>query len=323
MSDAQTWFDHNSFHHRDFADLEELCALRDAQGLKISVVIPTLNEERTIADVVRIVRTVLQERHPLVHELLVIDSGSTDQTRQRATEAGAKVHLASEILPELGDHPGKGENLWKALAVIEGDLVCFIDADIQNMHPRFVCGLIGPLLKHPEISYIKGFYERPMSSGTRILPNEGGRITELLVRPLFSIFYPELARFCQPLAGEYAARRELLEQLAFPNGYGVESAHLIDCLNLIGIDALAQCDLDERIHRNRSLQDLSITSHEILQAILPRLERDGHCAQLGALAENLFRVESTSGGYEITEKQVKVVERPSMKSILSARPIVD
>ena len=260
-----------SFHHHDFSDIPALVAEKEAAGLRISLCIPTLNEEGTIARVVSVLRGELLDKHAVLDELVVIDSGSTDRTRSLAAEAGAEVVLAEHILPFQGQRSGKGENLWKAVHHLSGDILCFVDGDIGNIHPRFVYGTVGPLIRHPEIDYVKGFYERPLLATEGVDPRGGGRVTEILVRPLLQRFCPELAGLHQPLAGEYAARRELLEIIPFPTGYGVETAHLLDVQRLRGIGAIAQTDLDERIHRNRSLAQLGRMSGEILDAFFSRL----------------------------------------------------
>lgn len=259
-----------SFHHRDFSDLPALVDAKRAAGLTVSLCIPTLNEEGTIARIVALLKHDLIERHPLLDELVVIDSGSSDRTRALAAEAGAEVILAADILPHHGHRCGKGENLWKAVHHLRGDILCFVDGDIGNIHPRFVYGTVGPLIHHEDIEYVKGFYERPLLAAEGVDPRGGGRVTEILVRPLFARFYPELAGLHQPLAGEYAARRSLLETLPFPTGYGVETSHLLDTLRSRGISTIAQTDLDERIHRNRSLAQLGRMSGEILDAFFTR-----------------------------------------------------
>ena len=245
-----------TFHHRDF-DLPTLRRLKDAQRSVVSCVIPTLNEAATVARVIGALR-----RCPLVDECIVVDSGSTDGTREVAEAAGATVHLAGDIRPELGPAAGKGENLWKALFVTRGDIVVYIDGDLRNAHPRFVSGLVGPLLTQPEVGYVKAFYERA---------GGGGRVTEILVRPLLRQFFPELAGVRQPLAGEYAARRSVLEQLPFPAGYSVETTHLIDYFRRFGTRGLAQTDLGRRVHRTRPLAELGAMSEEILRSFLTRL----------------------------------------------------
>jgi glucosyl-3-phosphoglycerate synthase len=259
-----------SFHHTEFSDLAALVSEKEATGVSVSLCIPTLNEEGTIARIVETLRHRLIDEYPLLDEVVVIDSDSSDRTRTLAAEAGAEVVMASDILPFHGKRKGKGENLWKAVHHCRGDIICFVDGDIGNIHPRFVYGTIGPLIRHSRISYVKGFYERPLLASEGVDPRGGGRVTELLVRPLFSRFCPELASLHQPLAGEYAARRSVLEAIPFPIGYGVETSHLIDVWREFGIDSIAQTDLDERIHRNRSLADLGRMSGEILDAFFTR-----------------------------------------------------
>lgn len=261
------------FHHSGFEDAGALAVLKNHQ--RISVCIPTLNEAETIGIIVETIREYLMERVPLVDEILVIDSDSLDETRTIAARAGARVFRSSEIAPELGSLPGKGENLWKALHAATGDLICYIDGDIANFHPGFVTGLIGPLLTDSEIDYVKAYYERPLAQGDELHSTGGGRVSEILVRPLISMFYPELTQILQPLSGEYAARRSLLETLEFPTGYGVEIAHLIDLARDGKLHRVAQTDLVRRIHRNRDDGDLGDTAFAILRVMLRRLERDG------------------------------------------------
>ncbi len=261
------------FHHSQFVDTEALVAIKSGQ--RVSVCIPTLNEAETIGSIVATIRTDLMERVPLVDEILVIDSDSEDRTREVAEVAGARVFPSSALAPETGSHTGKGENLWKALHACTGDIICYLDGDIANFHPGFVTGLIGPLLTDPEIDYVKAYYERPLSNGDAVHANGGGRVSEILVRPFISMFYPELSGILQPLSGEYAARRGLLESLPFPTGYGVEIAHLIDLARAGLLGRIAQTDLVKRVHRNRDEGELGDTAFAILRVILRRLERDG------------------------------------------------
>lgn len=265
----------NVFHHSAFADLPALAARKHALHQRITVCIPTLNEAETIGAIVESIRRALMDGHGLVDELLVIDSGSSDDTCKIAQDAGAHVYLASSIAPEHGHHCGKGENLWKSLHVATGDVICFIDGDLRDFEAGFVSALIGPLLEHPQLQYVKAFYERPLLGGESVLEGAGGRVSEILIKPLFSLFYPELACFIQPLAGEYAARKSLLEKLHFPTGYGIETAHLIDVAKMCGIDAMAQVDLDHRSHRNRPDHELGRMAFAILRVLFRRLERDG------------------------------------------------
>jgi len=260
------------FHHREFSDAEEL--VRKKNGNTIALVIPTLNESETIADIVTVLRTALMERVQLLDRIVVVDSGSSDDTSSLAREAGAEVITASEVLPELAAASGKGENLYKATYAVDADILCFLDGDIRQMDPRFVCGLVGPLLCDREIQFVKAYYDRPAQAaekGARDRPQGGGRVTEILVRPLFSLFRPNLSRIIQPLSGEYAARRSLLCQLPFPVGYGVEMAHLLDIESRYGMDVIAQTDLEERIHRHHGTAELGRMAFAILQVFIRRL----------------------------------------------------
>ena len=299
------------FHHRQFADVDALVALKKSQ--RVSVCIPTLNEAGTIGPIVSIVRDSLV-RAGLVDEILVIDSGSRDATREIAAAAGATVYLASGILPDRGSHRGKGENLWKALHVSSGGIICYIDGDISNFHPGFITGLVGPLLGDPEIDYVKAFYERPLAYGDESHSTGGGRVSEILIRPLISLFYPELGGILQPLSGEYAARRATLESLAFPVGYGVEMAHLIDLARDGKIHRIAQTDLVKRIHRNRDDDELGSMAFAILRVVLRRLERDGKLT-LAAPLPDLYQSWAINGEtIQQLSKTIPEPERPPVRS---------
>jgi glucosyl-3-phosphoglycerate synthase len=261
------------FHHSSFGDVRALLEMKG--DVTVSVCIPTLNEEETIGGIVTAIRNGLMEDTPLVDEILVIDSDSADGTRETAAAAGATVLLSREIRPAAGSHAGKGENLWKSLSAARGDIICYLDGDILNFHSGFVTGLVGPLLADDAIGYVKAYYERPLVQGDFPAVTGGGRVSEILVRPLISMFYPELADVLQPLSGEYAARRGVLESLAFPTGYGVEIAHLIDLATSGRAHLIAQTDLVRRVHRNRNEGDLGDAAFAILKVILRRLERDG------------------------------------------------
>ena len=296
------------FHYRQFADVETLVALKKSQ--RISICIPTLDEADSVGFIVSTIRDSLVSVHGLVDEIVVIDSGSADATREIAAAAGASVHLASEILPDGEGHRGKGENLWKALHVSTGDIICYIDGDISNFHPGFVTGLIGPLLTDPAIDYVKAYYERPLAYGDESHSTGGGRVSEILVRPLISLFYPELGGILQPLSGEYAARRSTLETLAFPTGYGVEIAHLIDLARDGKLARIAQTDLVKRVHRNRDDDELGGMSFAILRVVLRRLERDGILSLRGPLPD-LYQtwIVNEANTLQVT-KQIPEPERP-------------
>lgn len=301
------------FHHTQFTDTRRLCDLKRTAGSVISVCIPTLNEAATIGHIVKSIRSSLVDEIPLVDEILVIDSGSADETRAIAAAAGATVRLSATIAPEAGTHTGKGENLWKALHAATGDIICYLDGDVANFHPGFVTGLVGPLLENARTGYVKAYYERPLVNGGSPHASGGGRVSEILVRPFISMFYPELAGILQPLAGEYAARRELLESLAFPTGYGVEIAHLIDLLRMGNLDRLAQTDLACRIHRNRDDGDLGDTAFAILRVMLRRMERDGKITLHEPPADIHQRWLIDACGVQSITKHIPEPERPPLR----------
>lgn len=301
------------FHHSQFADAEALVAAKNGQ--RISVCIPTLNEAETIGSILATVRAILVERTPLVDEILVIDSDSEDNTREIAASAGARVFQSSAIAPQTGSHTGKGENLWKALHASTGDIICYLDGDISNFHAGFVTGLIGPLLTDPDIDYVKAYYERPLFQGDSHYSTGGGRVSEILVRPMISTFYPELNPILQPLSGEYAARRSLLETLPFPIGYGVEIAHLIDLAEAGKLARIAQTDLVKRIHRNRADGELGDTAFAILRVILRRLERDGKLTLAAPPPDLHQRWLIDENSLRLISKWIPEPERPPIRPI--------
>jgi glucosyl-3-phosphoglycerate synthase len=264
-----------SFHHDDFV-VDELIARKGDQ--RISVCIPARNEEATIGAIVSQIRTCLVERAPLVDELVVMDDQSTDGTATVAADAGAQVVSTGDVLPHLAKGPGKGQALWKSLHVTSGDLVAWCDGDISDFDTRFVTGVLGPLLLYPTIGFVKGCYDRPLGDE----PDGGGRVTELLARPLISLLFPHLGGIAQPLSGEYAGRRPLLEAVPFASGYGVELGLLVDVAARFGLDAIAQVDLGERHHRNRTLDELGPQAAAILHTALRRVDPAlaGDAAQL-------------------------------------------
>ncbi len=306
---ARTW------HNSAFADKKKLVELKERKGVSISLAFPTLNEEATIAKEILVIKTELMDRFPLVDEIVVIDSGSTDRTREIAAKYGATVFVSSEILPAYGTYRGKGENLWKSLYALRGDIVVWIDADIANIGPRFFYGLVGPLLENDDIGYVKAFYKRPIRSPTGLNPSGGGRVTEILVRPLFSLFYPELAALVQPLSGEYAGRRSILEKLPFSVGYGVEIGHLIDIRHMFGSDIIAQVDMDERIHRNQSIEALSRMAYGIMATFLDRAAKYGELDVRAALGAAHIALADDGTGYKPVVTEISTTERPPIETI--------
>ena len=310
-----SWLATNTFHHSSFWDLGALVQEKQKQNLKISLCIPTLNEEKTIGKEVVIFTSELVQRYPLLDEIAVIDSDSSDQTREVAAAFGAQVYLSRDILPVYGEQRGKGENLWKAIYQLEGDIIVYIDADIKNIHPRFVYGLVAPLIFRPEIHYVKAFYDRPLASSQGIRPSGGGRVTEILIRPLFSLFFPELTALIQPLSGEYAVRREVLEKIPFPIGYGVETSHLIDVYHRWGLGAIAQTDLDRRVHRNQHTRDLGKMAFGIMQTFLKRVEALGIVGNLPELSTTLRQFQVNNNVFEEVPLNIIEEERPPMVDI--------
>jgi len=315
MQNINNWLQTNTFHHSQFEDLKRLVEAKEKQNLTISVCIPTLNEEKTIGKEIVIFRSELMEQYPLIDELAVIDSGSTDRTLEVAASFGADVYLSAEILPRWGFKRGKGENLWKAIYQLKGDIIVYVDADIKNIHPRFVYGLVAPLIYRPEIKYVKAFYDRPLALSDQIRPSGGGRVTEILIRPLFSLFFPELTALIQPLSGEYAVRREVLESIPFPIGYGVETSHLIDVYSDWGLEALAQTDLDKRVHRHQSTRDLGKMAFGILRVFFKRLKGKGMLECLPELSYYLRQFQVKKDTYEQIVYEIFEEERPPMLQV--------
>lgn len=314
MVKLQDWIDKNTYHHSQFWELKRLVEAKEKQNLTISLCLPTLNEEKTIGKEIIIFKSELMKRYPLIDEIAVIDSGSEDDTIKVAKNYGADTYLASDILPHLEPKKGKGENLWKAIHQLKGDIIVYVDADISNIHPRFVYGLVAPLIYRKEVKYVKAFYDRPLAFSGNIRASGGGRVTEILVRPLFSLFFPELTAIIQPLSGEYAVRRDVLEQIAFPIGYGVETSHLIDVYHRYGLEAFAQTDLDKRVHENKPTQSLGKMSFGILQTFIKRAKALGILEK--ADHETILRqFQVKKDHYE--QKQISIIEeeRPPMIEI--------
>jgi glucosyl-3-phosphoglycerate synthase len=307
-ADVRRWL-----HHRTYPvacwDLDELLSAKRQQDATVSVVLPALDEESTVGTIVTALRTALVERHALIDELVVMDSGSCDRTAHVAEQAGARVMPVDSVLPGHGRVPGKGEALWKSLHVTTGDLVVFVDADLVAFDPGFVVGLLGPLLTDPAVGYVKALYDRPLTTTEGLVPSGGGRVTELLARPLLNAFWPELSGFVQPLSGEYAGRRTLLESVPFASGYGVEFGLLVDLAQVAGVDALAQADLGTRQHTHQSDAALGRMAGQILQTAMARRP-----ATTTASAE-LLQFLRTDDGVEAVCWDVGTIDRPPMRLV--------
>ncbi|MFL6139828.1 MAG: glucosyl-3-phosphoglycerate synthase [Frankiaceae bacterium] len=315
--DVRRWFERRTSAAADWplATLLDAKHRRDTGPLTVSVVLPALDEARTIGPIVEAIHGELVAGCGLVDELVVIDSGSGDGTASVAAAAGATVLAHQDVLPELGTRDGKGEALWKSLHATTGDVLVFVDADLLDFDARFVTGLLGPLLTDPAVGFVKATYDRALDTGATVLPAGGGRVTELVARPLLDLHWPRLAGFVQPLAGEYAGRRDVLERLPFVCGYGVELAMLIDLLDLVGLDALAQVDLGRRAHRNRDDAALGRMAAAIWCTALGRLTSEGRLSMTTGPAPALTQFERADGGYAAVTTEVEVHERPPMLSV--------
>jgi glucosyl-3-phosphoglycerate synthase len=309
------WFAENTFHADEFQDPNYLLSLKRENGVSISLALPALNEEETVGNVIRTIRQSLVVDAPLLDEIVLIDSNSEDRTREIARELDVPVYIHQAVLPEYGARRGKGEALWKSLYCTKGDIVIWLDTDIVNIHPRFAYGLIGPLLLRPDVQFVKGFYRRPLRVGDKIQAGGGGRVTELTARPLLNLFYPELSGVIQPLSGEYGGRRSALEQFRFFSGYGVEIGMLIDVLDKFGLNAIAQVDLQERIHHNQPLEALSKMSFAIIQAVMHKLESRYGQSILETVNRTMKLIRYEQDSFRLDIEEIAERDRPPMLEI--------
>ncbi len=311
--DLEQWYNNNTYNYKVFP-VDRLVKFKRKKNLTISLCFPTLNEAQTIGGILDIVRNSIYEPG-LVDEVVVIDSNSMDRTVSIVRSAGFKVLQHSDILPGCGSFKGKGDALWKSLAVLKGDIIIWCDSDIMNFKPRFIYGILGPLLIDDRISYVKGFYRRPLKIDSSYLKSEGGRVTELLVRPLLNLFYPELSKVFQPLSGEYAGRREILESIPFSTGYGVEVGMLIEIYERFGLDVIAQVNLKRRVHRNQPLSALSMMSFGILQTLIRKLQYYNKVKLNSDINKIYNQIEYINKEYIITPLKLEEMERPPMLEI--------
>lgn len=311
---ARAWSARRTYRAADFRPGDLVAA---KAGRRISVVLPARNEQSTVGAIVAALRSELVDRVPLIDELVVVDSHSTDATAHVARTAGARVVAQGDVLPALGDVPGKGEALWKSLAATDGDIVAFLDSDLRDFDPAFATGLLGPLLTEPGVVFSKGAYERPLDDGRTVLPAGGGRVTELVARPLLAAHWPSLSGFVQPLAGEYAGTREALESIPFAGAYGVDIGILIDLVESYGLDALAQVDLGRRTHRHSPDSALSVMAMHQQLAVLSRLQRHGRIVGAAAPGDTLtlHHRDPISGGFRSETVEVAPGERPPMREV--------
>lgn len=298
---AQQWFQRRT-HRSDHWTIDDLLAAKGER--RIAVVVPARNEAATIGAIVAAVQAELVVASALVDELVVMDSRSDDDTADRAAAAGARVHSVDAVRADLGQFAGKGEAIWKSQFVTDSDILVFIDGDLTEWGLHFVTGLLGPLLAEENVRLCKGFYDRRFQGDPADESVTGGRVTELVARPLLNLFWPELAAVVQPLGGEWAIRRSLLAELTVPVGYGVEFATLVDTWARYGLDALAQVDLGERGHTHQSVHDLGVMSAEIVTVAARRLGLEPR--ETGELAQ--FQ-RSPDPGWRV--RTVPSVERPA------------
>ncbi|MFJ3701544.1 MULTISPECIES: glucosyl-3-phosphoglycerate synthase [Streptomyces] len=306
LEEVERWLTRRSWSAAD-RPLDRLTAARakDPHRSRVSVVLPALNEEATVGEIVSEIRRELMEKVRIVDELVVIDSGSTDATAEVARRAGARVVHRDSVLPRIPALPGKGEVLWRSLLVTTGEIVCFVDADLKDFSADFVSGIVGPLLTDPQVQFVKAMYDRPLGDTA----GQGGRVTELVARPLLNLHWPRLAGFVQPLGGEYAVRRSLLEQLPFPVGYGVELGLLVDALHTVGLDAMAQVDVGVRRHRHQDGQALGRMAATIYRTAQLRLSR-------GPLVRpEITQFDRGPDGFVPHTHAVDTEERPPMRDI--------
>jgi glucosyl-3-phosphoglycerate synthase len=309
------WFASRSFDSGRFAGVEALADRKRELGWRVSVVLPCREVAGTIGAIAAQIRA-LNARAPLVDQVVAVDAGSADGTADLARAPGLEVFDEDDLMPAFGPARGKGDAMWRGLSVADGDLVVFADSDTANFGPHFVYGLLGPLLTDPGIRFVKATYYRPYAPANGAVPDIGGRVTELTAKPLFAAFYPELAAFGQPLAGEVAARRDLLCSIPFTTGYAVETAMMIDVLQAAGLTAMAQVDLGTRLNRHQPLPALGAMSFEVVSAIVIRLMREGRLSE-AELPAAYLRAACTPAGVRLDGQEVELIERPPMVEALA------
>jgi glucosyl-3-phosphoglycerate synthase len=287
-----------TFHHRDFTAE----VLRKHKRAPVTVVLPT----RRVADTIGAIVDALRSLGDLIDQILVVDAASDDGTPEIAAARGAEVHQESELLPEFGRALGKGDAMWRALSVARGEIIVYLDSDTRDFSPHFATGMLGPLFLANGVRFLKGMFRRPFNAAGEKHPLDGGRVTELTARPLFSAFYPELAQFVQPLAGEVAAPRKVFERLPFATGYSIETSMLLHARDLVGVEAMAQVDLEERRNYHQPLPQLGPMAYAVLRVILERLRREGR------LLDDHAPPFQAADGQLI---QVELVERPPYASL--------
>lgn len=324
LVDAAEWFKHRSYEYNQFSDLAALSRRKADLGLTVSAVLPCRNVADTVGSIIDEIHAINDRvSAPLVDQVLAVDADSPDGTASVAARHGAEVFSENELMSRYGGAHGKGDAMWRSLSVARGDLVMYVDADTRDFRPQLVYGILGPILEVPEIRYVKAAYRRPFKSHETLEVDGGGRVTELTAKPLFNLFYPELAGFVQPLAGEFVADKELFCSIPFLTGYAVETGIMIDVLKHAGLSAMAQVDLGTRQNRHQHLRDLSRMSYAVVRAVARRLRQEGRLNQSRDpnLPEQLFQFSdyrhavATPDGLKLQEYVEELVERPPMAEI--------
>ncbi len=326
--DAVEWFRHRSYEWRRFSDVADLARRKRERNLTVSLILPGRDVADTIGGVLDEIHAVNEQARaggtPLVDQVLVVDADSEDGTAEVAELHGAEVYSENGLLSRYGPAHGKGDAMWRALSVARGDIIMYADSDTKDFEVQFVYGTLGPIFTVEQVRYVKAAFRRPFSRGEDVEPDGGGRVTELSTKPLFNLFYPELTGFVQPLAGEFAAERELLCSLPFLTGYAVETGLMIDVLRKVGLGAMAQVDLGTRQNRHQPLHNLSRMSYSVLRAVARRLREDGRLNQPRdpSLPDSLFQFSdyhhavATPEGIRIQEYVEELVERPPINEVL-------
>jgi glucosyl-3-phosphoglycerate synthase len=324
--DAAEWFKHRSYEYGQFSDLAALSRRKGELGLTVSAVLPCRNVADTVGAIIDEIHAINERVAPgvpLIDQVLVVDADSPDGTSEVAARRGAEVFSENELMSRYGGAHGKGDAMWRSLSVARGDLIMYVDADTRDFRPQLVYGILGPILEVPEVRFVKAAYRRPFKSHEALEEDGGGRVTELSAKPLFNLFYPELAGFVQPLAGEFVADKELFCSIPFLTGYAVETGIMIDVLKRVGLDAMAQVDLGTRQNRHQHLRDLSRMSYAVVRAVARRLRQDGRLNQARDpnLPEQLFQFSdyrhavATPDGLKLQQYVEELVERPPMAEI--------
>jgi glucosyl-3-phosphoglycerate synthase len=316
---AAEWFEQRTYEHREFSDLTLLGRRKRELELKVTAILPAREVADTIGSIIDQIRA-LNEDALLVDEIIVVDADSSDGTAMVAERLGAEVFVESELMPWLGPTLGKGDAMWRALSVARGEIVLYLDSDTTDFAPHFVAGVLGPLLTVTGLRFVKATYSRPWKRLAELEPDSGGRVTELTAKPLFSLFYPELSGFGQPLAGEIAAPRALFCSIPFLTGYAVETAMMIDVFRAVGLEAMAQVDLGTRTNENQSVFDLSKMAYAVLRAVEARIRQEGRLRdqsiERASDGDRYLHTTHSQVSLQLEQHSIEIVERPPMFELI-------